>query len=156
MKNDVNVSMVLVVDNQPNNVVLLQNVIEDAGFSVKVTYNGVQALIAAENFQPDLILLDIMMPEMDGIEVCRRLKSNIKTKDIPVVFISALDDKDNIITALGVGGIDYITKPFNTKDVLFKISKYIKTHKRKKILEKQQYHMGKLKEHITELKSKKK
>jgi len=87
------------------------------------------ALQVAEREKPDLILLDIMMPDMDGYEVCRRLKQNHELKDIPVMFISALNETNDVVKALKHGGVDYITKPFRSEEVIARVSTHIKLHR---------------------------
>jgi putative two-component system response regulator len=91
---------------------ILGSILKRKGYKVRPVPNGQLALLAAEKEQPDLILLDIMMPEMDGFEVCRRLKESPNLADIPVIFISALNDTSDIVKALTSGGVDYISKPF--------------------------------------------
>ena len=98
--------------------VLLGEFLRIAGYHVIPVTSGTSALKVLEHSTPDLILLDIMMPEMDGFEVCRHLKRNKKTKDLPVVFITAMTDIENKVEGFEAGGIDYITKPFQQKEVL--------------------------------------
>ncbi|MDM8526621.1 response regulator [Anaerolineales bacterium HSG24] len=123
---------VLVVDDTPANLHLLRNILTQQGYKVRPIPNGMLALDALQSFLPDLILLDIMMPDMDGYEVCQRLKANDRTKDIPVIFISAIDELVNKVKAFEVGGVDYITKPFQADEVLARI----KTHLTIQIMQK--------------------
>ena len=95
---------------------------------------GLDILADEENI--DLILLDIMMPEMDGFEVCRRLKNNSKTKDIPVIFITADNNESSIEKAYEVGGVDYITKPFKAREVISRINSHLSLSEQKNLLEK--------------------
>ena len=101
---------ILIVDDEPNNLTLLQLTLGET-YDLKFSRDGAGALVAAEKHKPDLILLDIMMPEMDGYEVCRQLKANQTTKDIPVIFVTAMDRVEDESRGLGFGAVDYITKP---------------------------------------------
>ena len=98
---------ILVVDDIPANLHLLTTMLSKQGYQVQVATNGQLALTSAQSHPPDLILLDIMMPNMDGYEVCSRLKSSERTKDIPVIFISALNDTLDKVKAFDVGGADF-------------------------------------------------
>ncbi|MHC1761736.1 MAG: response regulator [Negativicutes bacterium] len=121
-------STVLIVDDAPVNLMLLNGLLRD-DYSVKATNNGSTALqIAADAPQPDLILLDILMPEMDGYEVCRKLKNNATTQNIPVVFISALSDTFDIVKAFEVGGVDFITKPFQPLEVKSRVKTHLEVY----------------------------
>ena len=102
---------ILVVDDSPKNVDLLVNTLKH-DYRLEIARNGPQALDYAKKYDPDLILLDIMMPEMDGFEVCARLKAAPETKDIPVVFLTAMSDTDDKTRGFELGAVDYITKPF--------------------------------------------
>jgi DNA-binding response OmpR family regulator len=113
---------ILVVDDTPENLELLVALMETGGYTVRPTVNGALALASARNNPPDIILLDIMMPEMDGYEVCRQLKSDPTTCDIPVIFLSALDETVDKVKAFNVGGVDYITKPFHVEEVMVRIA----------------------------------
>ncbi|MEM9543830.1 MAG: adenylate/guanylate cyclase domain-containing protein [Cyanobacteria bacterium P01_E01_bin.42] len=113
---------ILVVDDTPANLRLLVTMLKQQGYEVRPTLNGKIALSAARAIVPDLVLLDIMMPEMDGYEVCRRLKADDRTKDVPVIFLSALDDARDKVKAFDAGGVDYITKPFQKAEVLARIA----------------------------------
>jgi PleD family two-component response regulator len=116
--------VIMVVDDTPENIELLSQILMAQGYEVFPVSNGKLALKGVETALPDLILLDIRMPDMDGYEVCQHLKANIHTKDIPVIFISALDDLADKVRGFKVGGIDYITKPFQLAEVLIRV----KTH----------------------------
>ena len=117
---------VLVVDDTVANLRLLQDMLRRTGYDARPCPNGAMALRAAESDPPDLILLDINMPDMDGYEVCERLKSNAKTADIPVIFISALSETNDKLEAFRKGGVDYITKPFKFEEVQARIETHIK------------------------------
>lgn len=112
---------ILVVDDQPINVQLLKRKLEREGMAVVTAYNGLEALNLVAKEHPDLILLDVMMPDMDGIEVCQRLQSNEDTRAIPVIFITARTSKEGKIEGLGVGAVDYITKPIDLDETFARV-----------------------------------
>lgn len=112
---------ILVVDDQPINVQLLKRKLEREGMTVATSYSGREALDLVKADKPDLILLDVMMPEMDGIEVCQRLQADKETKAIPVIFITARTSKEGKIEGLGVGAVDYITKPIDLDETLARV-----------------------------------
>jgi two-component system, sensor histidine kinase and response regulator len=112
---------ILVVDDQPANIQIIGAVLGKLGCEIIPASDGATALKRVALRLPDLILLDLLMPEMDGCEVCRRLKENPDWKDIPVIFLSAADDKDLIVRALDSGGVDYITKPFNHAELISRV-----------------------------------
>ncbi len=112
---------ILVVDDQPINVQLLKRKLEREGMAVATAYSGREALDLVAADKPDLILLDVMMPEMDGIEVCQRLQSDSETKTIPIIFITARTSKEGKIEGLGVGAVDYITKPIDLDETLARV-----------------------------------
>jgi diguanylate cyclase (GGDEF)-like protein/PAS domain S-box-containing protein len=113
---------ILVVDDTPHNLHLLSATLTQQGFEVKGVINGLMALRVARSATPDLILLDITMPDMSGYEICQELKADPQTRDIPVIFLSALDDVIDKVKAFAVGGVDYITKPFQVEEVLVRIN----------------------------------
>jgi two-component system sensor histidine kinase/response regulator len=112
---------ILVVDDQPINVQLLKRKLEREGIKVTTATNGLEALSSVRWDRPDLILLDVMMPDMDGIEVCQRLQADETTKSIPVIFITARTTKEGKIEGLGVGAVDYITKPIDLDETLARV-----------------------------------
>jgi two-component system, NtrC family, sensor kinase len=112
---------ILVVDDVPQNLHLLVDILTKYDYQVRPVPNGKLALSAAEINPPDLILLDIMMPDLDGYQVCKQLKNNPKTKNIPIIFISAIDEPVDKVKAFAVGGVDYITKPFQMHEVLIRV-----------------------------------
>ena len=116
---------ILVVDDTPANLRLLVDILTQNGYKVRPAPNGKLALSAAQNLPPDLILLDIIMPDLNGYEVCAQLKSNERTKDIPVIFLSAINDVLDKVKAFSVGGVDYITKPFQVGEVLARIETHL-------------------------------
>lgn len=125
---------ILAIDDTPNNLRLLASILTVLGYKVRSVTEGQMALTAAQASPPDLILLDINMPEMDGYEVCQQLKSDPRTKDIPIVFISALDEVADKVKAFEVGGVDYITKPFQTEEVLARVENQLALQRLKRQL----------------------
>jgi diguanylate cyclase (GGDEF)-like protein len=116
---------ILVVDDTPDNLRVLSTSLTEHGYQVRCAKNGAMALLTAKKEPPNLILLDIRMPDMDGYEVCQRLKSEASTRDIPVIFLSALDDIFDKVKAFEVGGIDYMTKPFQIEEVLIRVKQQL-------------------------------
>lgn len=112
---------ILIVDDTPDNLRLLSDMLTEQGYEVRSVINGAMALMGVQAEPPDLILLDINMPQMNGYEVCQQLKASDRTRDIPVIFISALEDVLDKVKAFAVGGVDYITKPFHVQEVLVRI-----------------------------------
>ena len=131
MRNPVNVrnAKILIVDDIPHNLNLLSQNLESQGYRVVAVPSGVVALQVVEQTQPDLILLDIVMPEMDGFETCRRLKANPATAHIPVIFITARDEMESLVEGFLVGGVDYITKPFSEQAVRVRVQNHLKIHR---------------------------
>lgn len=118
------VNTILIVDDEPNNLKVLHNLLTENDYIVRAARSGTAAIETVQLDPPDLILLDIKMPHMDGYEVCQRLKGDPQTRDIPIIFISALNQVDDIVSAFNVGGVDYITKPFQFEEVIARV----KTH----------------------------
>lgn len=114
-------SDILIVDDTPATLTVLSNILRGEGYQVRVAPNGERALLAVEKDIPDLILLDINLPDINGFEVCRKIKSDPQMADIPIIFISALDELDNKVEAFEAGGTDYITKPFQIREVLVRV-----------------------------------
>ncbi len=112
---------ILVVDDQPINVQLLKRKLEREGMQVIAAYSGQEALDLVAREKPELILLDVMMPEMDGIEVCQRLQANDDTRSIPVIFVTARSSKEGKLEGLGVGAVNYITKPIDLDETLARV-----------------------------------
>ncbi|BAQ63686.1 response regulator [Geminocystis sp. NIES-3709] len=128
---------ILIVDDLPDNLRVLSEILIERNYQVRKAINGKTAIRAAQLSMPDLILLDIKMPEMDGYDVCKELKSNKKTAEIPIIFISALDDTIDKIKAFEVGGVDYVTKPFHVEEVLARIESQLTIQRQKKQLQKE-------------------
>ena len=120
---------ILIVDDVPGNLNVLCQTLESGGYNVIAAPNGNLALQILSRTRPDLILLDIVMPEMNGFEVCRRLKADAATTDIPVIFITVKDETESLVEGFQVGGVDYITKPFNEKEVLVRVETHLKIHR---------------------------
>jgi len=128
------VADILVVDDTPANLDLLTEMLRSNGYKVRPVTSGAQALRAAQSEVPDLILLDILMPEMDGYEVGKRLKEDNALKDVPVIFLSALTEWEDKVRGLRGGGDDYITKPFHLEEVLARIEVHLKLRRQQKEL----------------------
>ena len=128
--------LVMVVDDNAKNLQVLGSLLKDAGYSIAVARNGSQVLDYLKTRRPDLILLDVMMPGMNGFEVCREIKQDEKTKEIPVLFITALADTTNKLEGFKAGGEDYITKPFFKEEVLARVNVFAQRQKnREKLIE---------------------
>ena len=116
---------ILIVDDNPNNLHLLFDILNQAGFKVSVVKSGEMAIKKIPLIQPNLILLDVMMPGIDGFETCRRLKADATTKDIPVIFMTALADSEHKVKGLQIGAVDYITKPIQVEEVLARVNVHL-------------------------------
>ncbi len=128
---------ILIVDDIPDNLTVLAQMLTEHGYRVRPALNGKLALSAIQKSPPDLILLDIVMPDMNGYEICWQLKANSRTRDIPVLFLSALDDTVDKLKAFDVGGVDYITKPFQVEEVLARVQTHLALRNMQKRLENQ-------------------
>ncbi len=128
---------ILIVDDTPNNLSVLRQMLTEQGHRVRPAISGEIALKTVRADLPDLILLDIVMPEMNGYEVCRHLKAQDETKEIPIIFISALNEMEDKIRAFSEGGVDYISKPFHSEEVLARVSTHLTLSFQKKALERQ-------------------
>ena len=146
-------SNILIVDDTPENLTLLRQMLTEKGFLVRPAISGEVALNSVQTNLPDLILLDILMPGMDGYEVCRRLKSQERTRDIPVIFISALTEPENKVRAFHEGGVDYITKPFQTDEVLARVTTHLQIFSMQKTLEKKNQDLKTAIDEIKQLRS---
>jgi two-component system NtrC family sensor kinase len=116
----------LIIDDNPNNLGVIVDYLGELGFEIVVAKNGEIGLKRAKTVQPDMILLDVMMPGIDGFETCRRLKADDQTADIPVIFMTALDDAEDKINGFEVGGVDYVTKPIQQEEVLARITTHLR------------------------------
>lgn len=139
---------ILVVDDKPDNVRLLSTILTEKGYQVRKALNGPRAIATVQEFPPHLILLDVMMPEMNGYEVCTKLKASPKTSAIPVIFLSALDDVSDKVKAFDVGAVDYITKPFQEKEVLARVANQLTIQSQQKLLQQQTKQLEELVERL--------
>lgn len=126
--------LILIVDDLLNNLQVLGNILIENGYEISMATGGPQALEMIETIVPDLILLDIMMPEMSGYEVCRKLKENHISSDIPVIFLTAKNETEDIVEGFEAGGIDFITKPFNSSELLARVNTYLQLKKQKDLI----------------------
>jgi signal transduction histidine kinase len=138
---------ILIVDDTPANLGVIVESLEGHGFRVVVAQRGEEALQRADYVQPDLVLLDVMMPGMDGFEICRRLKAQPGTQDIPVIFMTSLASVEDKVTGFAVGGVDYVTKPLHVEEVRARVSTHLSLRAMQKELERQnaqlqQYQQG--------------
>ncbi len=127
---------IIVVDDTPANLHLLSNLLEERDYEVRAFPSGKLALMGMKNFLPELILLDITMPQMNGYEMCEYLKENEKWRDIPVIFISALNEIFDKVKAFSVGGVDYITKPVQAEEVLARVETHLQLFRLREMLQK--------------------
>ncbi|MET0351155.1 MAG: response regulator transcription factor [Rhizobacter sp.] len=119
--------LVLVVDDQPDNLSVLHDALDEAGYTVLVATNGEQALQRAAQALPDVMLLDAMMPGMDGFEVARRMKAHAETAHIPIIFMTGLTETEHVVAAYGAGGVDYVTKPIRPMEVLARMTVHLQS-----------------------------
>ncbi|RKZ50646.1 MAG: hybrid sensor histidine kinase/response regulator [Candidatus Parabeggiatoa sp. nov. 3] len=120
-----NKKLILVVDDNAMNLKMLGSILKANGLSPAIAQSGANALKSIKRKLPDLILLDVMMPDMDGFEVCKRLKQDVDTQDIPVIFLTAKTEQEDIIQGLEVGAVDYVTKPFNPKELMTRVNTHL-------------------------------
>ncbi|MFP4455732.1 MAG: response regulator [Desulfonatronovibrio sp.] len=149
MKKEQNQELIMIVDDTPDNLGLLSEILHTRGYAVSAFPSGKMALNAASQNPPDLVLLDIMMPEMDGFQVCRQLKSIEHLQDIPVIFLSALEDASNKIKAFSQGGVDYVTKPFHEEEVLARVEAQLRIRSLQRRLQEQNKNLEKTVEQRT-------
>ncbi|MBD2677066.1 MULTISPECIES: response regulator [Nostoc] len=128
-------TLILVVDDTTTNLEIVLEILTNAGFEVVTEVNGEKALKQVESRLPDLILLDVMMPKIDGFETCKKLKENAETCDIPVIFMTGNSDTDSKIKGLNIGAVDYITKPFHEEELLARIKTHLQLRNLTKTLE---------------------
>jgi len=125
---------ILVVDDLPENVFMLQDRLEHEGYEVITAYNGKSGIEKAQNEKPDLILLDVMMPDINGFEVCKTLVNDSRTSDIPIIFVTAKTDAEDIKEGLDAGAYDYIKKPINKIELLARVKSELKLSDANKLL----------------------
>ncbi|MDH0748700.1 response regulator [Pseudomonas sp. GD03842] len=119
--------VILIVDDTPDNLALLSDALDEAGYMVLVALDGTSALNRIQRRRPDLILLDAMMPGLDGFETCRQIKRQPDTANIPVLFMTALTDSEHVVQGFEAGAIDYVTKPIQCAEVLARVASHLRT-----------------------------
>lgn len=119
--------VVLIVDDLPENLAVLSAALEQAGYMVLVALDGRSALESMHRMRPDVVLLDAMMPGMDGFQTCRQIKAQAETADIPVLFMTALCESEHVLAGFAAGGIDYVTKPIQPDQVLARVAAHLRT-----------------------------
>lgn len=127
---------ILVVDDNQENLKVVSNYLKEKGYNIALALDGISALKVLDENKIDLILLDIMMPEMDGFEVCRKIMADPKLKDIPVIFLTAKVDTEDIVKGFQIGGVDYITKPFKKEELFARVSNHIQIKEVRNLLKK--------------------
>ncbi len=118
-------SMVLIVDDTPKNIQVIGSILMQQKYRISVAKNGREALKVVKDVKPDIILLDVMMPELDGFETCKQLKESPETRDIPVIFLTAKIETEDIVKAFELGAVDYVIKPFNAKELLIRVNTHL-------------------------------
>ena len=119
-------AVVLIVDDIPDTLALLHDALEESGYTVLVANNGQKALQISQKVLPDIILLDAVMPEMNGFDVCRSIKNDLNTRHIPVIFMTGLTESEHVVEGFSAGGIDYVTKPLSPVEVLARLNTHLK------------------------------
>lgn len=142
--NNQNIPFILIVDDLNVNLAILSGIIKEMGYHSLEASNGKEALRIIRKTLPQLILMDISMPEMNGYELCRILKSNKVTRDIPVIFISALDGSEDRVRGLKAGAVDFIAKPFEPMEVNMRIENHLKIYKMQREMEDYNFKLNKL------------
>ena len=118
-------SRILVIEDEPANIQTLSTLLKERGYQINIATNGRQAFEVLERIRPDLILLDIMMPEMDGFETCRRIKASTAWREIPIIFLTAKTDTADIVRGFELGAVDYVAKPFNAHELLARVNTHL-------------------------------
>lgn len=144
---------ILIVDDNPRNLQLISSLLKDQGYKLYITNSGENVMTFLKNIIPDLILLDIMMPEMSGFEVCRILKQQELYRDIPVIFLTAKNDIEDVVEGFEVGAVDYITKPFSSKEVLARVSTHMKLKQAQNLLFNKNLELKRINEELSHSKS---
>ncbi|KIL06062.1 LuxR family transcriptional regulator [Stutzerimonas stutzeri] len=119
--------VVLIVDDVPDNLALLSSALEQAGYMVLVALDGRSALERMQRLKPEIVLLDAMMPGLDGFETCRLMKAEASFEDVPVVFMTALTESEHVLEGFAAGGVDYVTKPIHPEQVVARVGAHLKT-----------------------------
>jgi CheY-like chemotaxis protein len=117
--------LILIVDDVPRNLQVLGMMLKEEGYQVAAAQSGVQALDMLEDLDPDLVLLDIMMPELDGLAACRRIHAIPRFKTLPIIFLTAKTEKEDVVNGLQAGGVDYVSKPFNADELLARVKTHV-------------------------------
>jgi DNA-binding response OmpR family regulator len=118
-------SRILVVDDTPANIQTVAAILKDKGYQLSVATNGRQALAALERTRPDLVLLDVMMPELDGFETCSRIKAHGAWREIPIIFLTGKTETADIVKGFELGAVDYVAKPFNAHELLARVHTHL-------------------------------
>jgi DNA-binding response OmpR family regulator len=118
-------SRILVIEDEPSNIQTLSTLLKERGYNINIATNGRQGLEVLERIRPDLILLDIMMPEIDGFETCRRIKASTAWREIPIIFLTAKTDTADIVRGFELGAVDYVAKPFNAHELLARVNTHL-------------------------------
>ena len=116
---------ILIVEDAPANIQVLRSILGGQGYQVSAVTNGHQAISVLDRVRPDLILLDVMMPEMDGFETCRRIKSSTTWREIPLIFLTSKVDTTDIVRGFELGAVDYVVKPFNATELLARVGNHL-------------------------------
>jgi len=151
MEPDRSQKSILIVDDTPENLTVLRQILNEQGYRVRPALSGEIALKTIRADLPDLILLDIVMPGMDGYEVCAKLKADKATRDIPVIFISALKEIEDKVRAFSEGGVDYISKPFQAEEILARVKTHLTLYSLMNRLEEKNNKLQKALDEVTQL-----
>lgn len=143
---DVKDAAILVVDDNEQNLELIQAYLEDLGCPVRTARDGIEALASVDEHQPDVILLDVMMPRMSGFQACSRIKASPKTRDIPVIMVTALNEVGDVERAVECGADDFLTKPVNKIELLTRVRSLIRVRRLKRQLDQAMGEMRRLRE----------
>ena len=127
-------AVVLAVDDTPTVLLVIERALRKRGFEVRCANDGLEALDMLREVQPDLILLDVMMPEMSGFEICEKLKCSEATAGIPIIFLTGKSSPEDIVRGFRIGGVDYITKPFYTEELIARVETHVQLHQLRSIL----------------------
>ncbi len=128
-------TLILIVDDDPRNLQFIGNVLAENGFEPAVAFDGDQTFEFLKRLTPELILLDVMMPGMDGFEVCRKLKGDSRTRGVPIIFLTAKSRIEDMVCGFEAGAVDYVTKPFNTRELLTRIRTHIELKRAREEIE---------------------
>jgi len=137
-------ALILIVDDLSENLAVLGNILRTEGYQIAIANSGMQAVSIAESRHPDLILLDVAMPQMDGKEACRRIKQNPLSAGIPVIFLTARSDTDDVVQGFEAGAVDYITKPFRSAELLARVSNHLELQRTRNLISTQNEELSKL------------